>query len=171
MNRRLRVLVPIVLSGWGFGMLSGCLFIPTFDKVVDGENVAKRVGNAESDRPVRVGQTTRDEVVRVLGLPSHASPDGRLAVYTWKVRNGLIVWPLCFQAYSQFGARGLELRFDPTGVLLETRLLKHDGNWYVNDVHGTPHLPKNLRPIQSMPGWPHVEPPTQPAPSEAPSHR
>lgn len=171
MKRRLRVLVPILLSAWGVGLLSGCLFIPTFDKVIQGEDVAKRVGDAKSGLPVRVGLTTRDDVVRLLGMPHFGSPDGRQAVYAWKVRNGVFVWPLCFHAYGGFGARGLELRFDEAGVLRQSRVLKQDGNLHVNDVHGTSHLPKNLRPVQSMPGWPHFDASTQPATTGAPSYR
>ena len=170
MNRRVRVLIPILLSACGFSMLSGCFFIPTFDKVVEGENVARQVGGRESDRAVRVGHTSRDEVVRRLGQPDFASPDGTQAVYRWQVRNGVYVWPLCFHAYGRFGGRALALRFDRAGVLEGFEILKQNGNWYVNTAYG-PDMPAGVEPIEHLPGWPATHPATRPttAPATGPA--
>ena len=88
-------------------------------------------------------------------------------MYAWEVRNGVIVWPLCFWGYGQFGGRALLLNFDETGVLQTSRLLKRDGNWYVNKAYA-PDLPEDVRPIETMPGWPETRPMTGPAAPDMP---
>jgi hypothetical protein len=117
MSNRPKLLLPATLALLGIALLSGCVLIPTFGVTMKGRNVGKEVGDKGSDKPVRVGRATEADGRRLLGDPPYSSDDGRVFAYTWMVRNGVIVFPLCFSADSLRGHRTLVLRFDEAGVL------------------------------------------------------
>src|SRR4051794_7620349 len=75
-SRTLRLAVPASLALLGAGLLSGCLFIPTFNATIEGKNVAGEVGDADSRKPARVDHATIQDVYRVLGPPQFATDDG-----------------------------------------------------------------------------------------------
>lgn len=158
MKRRLRVLVPILLSAWGLALLSGCLFIPTFNKTTEGTNVSGEVGKPGSKAPLIVGRARREDVVRVLGTPHYASPNGSRAVYNWKVLNGIWVWPLCFQAYDQDGARALVLEFDRSGVLHSFYVAKRNNDWLNAGEPVSVPLPEGVQTWSPSDSWPPVAP-------------
>jgi hypothetical protein len=134
MTQRRRLVRPVALLALGIWLLQGCLFIPTFNAVKEGENLSKKLGDAASRRPIRIGVTTRDQVVAILGPPPFVRPDGTAAAYDWTVTNGIWVWPLCFTAYAQEGKRALVLGFDESGVVRSYRVEKRDGNVMYNKV-------------------------------------
>jgi hypothetical protein len=145
MRHRLGLLLPLVLASIGVGLLVGCIYIPTFGAAVSGRNVAKQVGDARSRKPVRVGTSTRDDVLRLLGAPQASKADGTGVAYMWSVRNGVAVWPLCFQAESIIGYRTLVLRFDEAGRMKSYEVLKSDTPVVLN-LGGTHHaLPSDFR--------------------------
>lgn len=125
-----RVVIPCLIAVIGLMAITGCFFVPTFNGVVEGDDAAAKIGDANSKKPLRIGTSTRDDVIRVLGPPEpEVKGEGRL-LYTWKVQNGAWVWPLCFSAAGQFGVRGLELNFDDSGTLRSCNVLKVDGDPY-----------------------------------------
>ena len=75
---------------------------------------------------MRVGHTTRDQVLKLLGMPYVASADGSALAYTWEVQQGVAVWPFCFMANTVDGYRTLVLRFDANGRLASYEVLKDD---------------------------------------------
>lgn len=113
----LRLILPITLIVIGTLMLGGCFFVPTFNAPVNGPPPVEKVGDAKSRKPIRVGTASREEVLNVLGPPNARTDDGRVMAYTWAVRRGYWVWPLCFMADPRYGGRTLVLRFDTDGVL------------------------------------------------------
>ena len=115
--RHWRLWVPVLLLSLGLYLLAGCIYIPMFGKVVRGEKVDEKVGLPESRKPLRLGQSTRDEVERVLGRPAAVSRDGKAIAYVWTVQTALVIWPLCFQATKNYEKRGLVMRFSNDGVL------------------------------------------------------
>lgn len=143
----LRVALPVVLIALGVAALSGCLFIPTGDKLVSGRDVADDVGDAKSKRPVRVGTATRDDVIRVLGQPEYATESRDRVLYTWRVHNGVWFYPLCFKADPNFGMRLIELSFDDAGVLRGFQLKRSDGNWWANAGYIGHLIPRDMRPV------------------------
>ena len=88
-GRGVKRILPITLILLGTMALSGCFFIPTFNAVISGRNVAKDVGGANSKRPLRVGSANGRQVIALLGYPPFASDDGKRIAYTWVVRNGI----------------------------------------------------------------------------------
>lgn len=118
--------IPISLVLLGAVLLSGCLFVPAFDRVERGVNVADKIGPANSRRPLRVGTATMSQVLALLGPPQYSSDDGRRIAYSWIVINGYWVYPLCFAAEPQRGARGIQLTFDANGVLLRYDVKKYN---------------------------------------------
>jgi hypothetical protein len=102
---------------------SGCLFEPSPSE--ERQTGIDRVGTAESNRQVRVGQTTRDETLSILGRPSSVSGDGRVVEYTYHpvtLRAGFIApggpCGLCgVYPFSFHSRESLYLSFDPAGVL------------------------------------------------------
>src|SRR4051794_35989850 len=89
MRRRLRILSALLLLAVGVAALAGCIYIPTFGATAERTNLSGKVGEADSNRPIRKGRATAAEVARVLGRPELVSPDGRRVVYTWRQLNGL----------------------------------------------------------------------------------
>lgn len=142
------VLMPGALLAVGVWLLAGCIFIPTFNKVDKGDrNYSKKVGDAGSRKPLRVGRATRDQVMRLLGPPELVSPDGRRAAYEWHVTNGIWIFPLCFRAVVQRGERTLFLDFDESGVLRGFHISKIDGNFVWGEPYGLDdHEPEGMIP-------------------------
>ena len=122
MRRTKRTLVPAALIVTGIGLLSGCIFVPIPERTIAGTNVAAQVGGENSSKPLRVGRTTCEEVLRVLGEPAQASSNGRELTYTWGVQTAIWVWPLC--GHPQTAGRVLNLKFDEAGVLRATEVPK-----------------------------------------------
>ena len=160
----LRLLLPAMLAAVGVFLLIGCIYIPTFNAVKQGENYSKKVGDAKSRKPVRVGKSTLQDVLRVLGKPAaSASGDAALA-YTWTVQTGVAVWPLCFHADALKGYRTLVLRFDAEGRLASYQILKADTP--LLDFGGTHQpMPQDFgNPDQSQNVRPQTSPTTQRSP-------
>jgi len=116
--------LPTVLITLGVALLQGCLFIPTFNKVQEGENVTKKIGDSGSRKPIRINRATRADVERVFGPPRAISQDGREIAYGWRVLEGAWVMPLCFAVDDQRGVRAAILTFDDAGVLRSLRVVK-----------------------------------------------
>src|SRR5687767_5405683 len=118
-----RLLIPSVLAALGFGILSGCIYLPTSEKTVRGTNVSAKVGKRDSSKPIRIGVTSRDQILDIVGAPAHASPDQTRLTYVWQVHSGVWFWPLCFflgpdaMTHPQAGRRALTLSFDSRGIL------------------------------------------------------
>ena len=131
-HHRWRITLPIVLIGLGVWLLHGCIYIPTFNAVQEGENVTKKIGNQKSRKPLRVGVANRADVERVLGPPRAISQDGREIAYAWHVLEGIWVMPLCFMAEDQRGVRAAILTFDDAGVLRSFRVVKQSDSLTAN---------------------------------------
>ena len=147
-----KALLPVILTAMGVWLLTGCVWIPMFEKRIEGTDVSRQVGNSSSGKPIRLHRATRDDVVRVLGPPPYVSTDGRQFAYTWKVLNGVYVWPLCFPfmlpdapVFDQEGARTLVLRFDASGTLRSSRVIGRNGGWWDGGVY-SPELPPEFNP-------------------------
>jgi outer membrane protein assembly factor BamE (lipoprotein component of BamABCDE complex) len=139
-----RLLLPLALILLGIGTLSGCLFIPAFNPTIEGRNAAKEVGDAGSRTPIQVGRATRADVLRTLGHPWQTNEAGTKWMYEWSVRNGLVVWPLCFQAYPQDGKRTLVLEFGPDDRVRSFEVLAIDGNLMHDGPYEAP-VPADVR--------------------------
>ena len=125
MSSRIRQLaLPVALTAVAVWVLAGCVYIPAFGPTVEGENASKSVGSKGSRKPIRVGRATVADVVGVLGEPPAATSDRRVLAYTWVVRNGYSIWPLCFAGYPVNGNRTLVMRFGEDGVLRSFEVLK-----------------------------------------------
>lgn len=122
----IRILPPLFLIALGLWLLSGCIYIPTFDSVKQGRNASKEVGDARSKKPLRVGLASRDEVLRILGQPPLITEDRSKFAYTWEVTRGVWIMPLCFDTRSIEGHRMLVLSFDSAGILRDFGVKKSD---------------------------------------------
>jgi hypothetical protein len=112
------VLLPSVLALLGLWMLVGCFYIPGRDKMLGGgANPRTLVGGAKSDRPLRVGVATRDDVHDTLGLPTQVAAGGRYWVYRWGTQSGSWLMPLCFTAEPAWRRYRMWLEFADTGRL------------------------------------------------------
>jgi hypothetical protein len=132
---RFKLLLPTLLSLAGVGLLAGCFVFPTGDKVLDGREASKEVGDSRSKRPIRQDVATRADVLRVLGEPYFISNDGprpRKIGYSWTASDGYLVAPLCFYADKRIGNRTLLLTFDENDVLRQFWLEKHNPDMLFN---------------------------------------
>jgi outer membrane protein assembly factor BamE (lipoprotein component of BamABCDE complex) len=112
--------LPILLICIGLFGLSGCLYIPWIKTRESPEERDLRtvVGDAKSNRPLRVGITDREQVLRLLGEPTAASPDGRILAFVQRFDVGVYFVPVCLsvdRAKTQFVLR---LDFDAEGRLV-----------------------------------------------------
>ncbi|HEX3357839.1 MAG TPA: hypothetical protein VHS31_12785 [Tepidisphaeraceae bacterium] len=158
----MKKILPISLIILGTLLLSGCFFVPAFNPTISGKDVSDKVGGPASNRPLRVGTVTMDQVIALLGQPQYVSRDDRQIAYTWEVLNGEWVYPLCFTAQPQHGERALELTFDQQNVLVDYRLSKEDGSLqlFVATAQGPPVAANMVR----YPPWMKFVPPaTKPA--------
>lgn len=121
--RARRIALPFGLLALGVWLLNGCIYIPTFNRTVEGKNLRNKVGSAHSHRPVKIGVSTAHDVVRELGKPYRQTEDGRVLCYTWKTQAAATVWPLCFDYYSIDRWQTLVLRFNDKGVLSSSEVL------------------------------------------------
>jgi hypothetical protein len=153
-----------VLLTLGLALLQGCLFIPTFNKVQEGENVTKKIGDSGSRKPIRINRATRADVERVLGPPKYASADGLRIAYSWRVLEGIWVMPLCFSVEDQHGSRAAVLTFDESGVLRSMRVSKSSGS-LLYPVSTRPPVPRDLRPQPLFPVPPSSPSSPPPPPS------
>jgi hypothetical protein len=96
MTRLSRTLFTLALAALGASMTGGCIYIPAFG--TEGKDVSRYFGEANSDAPLRVGVSTKDEVISLLGepksLPDDAvfgvvqSQDPQALTYRWQTRRG-----------------------------------------------------------------------------------
>ena len=56
--KKLRIIFPVLLILLGTGLLSGCIYIPTFGIPKDGTDFHPLVGDELSDRPIRPSEVT-----------------------------------------------------------------------------------------------------------------
>jgi hypothetical protein len=72
--------------------------------------------------------------------------DGSAFAYTWRVQNGVAIWPFCFMVDSLDGTRTLVLRFDEAGTVKRYNVLKRDQELIdFGRGWGTPPLPEDFR--------------------------
>jgi hypothetical protein len=141
-----KCLPPVLLAAFGLWLLAGCVYLPTFNSRVSGTDVSGEVGKPDSKRPLRINDARREDVLRVLGPPWAESEDGRQVAYTWVVRNGVWVWPLCFQGYPQLETRTLTLTFDDNDVLASYELSQLAQNFLTSGPHAPyPKVPTGVR--------------------------
>ena len=97
MDRLSRNFIALVVAVLGACASGGCIYIPTFG-ATEGQNVSKFVGAADSKRPLRVGVSTRQDVIELLAEPkatsddsvliSHAPQDSHTLIYRWQTLQG-----------------------------------------------------------------------------------
>jgi len=128
MTRRALIL-PTLLALAGVLMLAGCIYIPTFGVSVEGtSNLQKKVGAADSKKPIRLNTSTRSEVEQVFGQPYDAKVDGTQTVYAWTRRWGIAWLPLCF--WNRLGyvpddrTKWFLLTYNSDHVLVKVELLE-----------------------------------------------
>jgi outer membrane protein assembly factor BamE (lipoprotein component of BamABCDE complex) len=144
-----RTIVALSLVVLGLGLLSGCVFIPTFNKTTEGINVAKQIGDQNSRKPVRVG-FTREQVTEELGPPQYATDDMRKIAYQWRVLQGVWILPLCFAAPKQEEYRVLVLSFNDAGTFEKYEMRKDNSQTLMPWYHPIrPPVPEQLKPYRS----------------------
>ena len=124
---RLGIAAPLVLLAIGGCLLFGCIpLLGTFNKIGGDVRPERKIGAADSKRPIRLGAATRERVIEVLGDPALMSEDGRAMVFKYQVVNGYLVWPLCFSIDRTPGQRYLALSFDERDRLTRYKVFKQD---------------------------------------------
>jgi len=125
----MKILVPLALVLLGLALLVGCIYVPTAEIVKSGKpvkNATSLFGAETSNRPIRLGSITRDQVLARLGPPTCAMHDH--LVYEWETKQGLwltICWGIADDAVRDYA---LELTFDGSDRLIAYKLgLGHAG--------------------------------------------
>ena len=116
MNRTFSVTFAAIVIVVGLLFLEGCLFVPTGHKIDSGKDATKIVGAADSDRPLKIGTATRDQIRQAIGIHYWPLLD-HSTIYSWTVRDGYWVYPLCFTGWPQSSPRIMKFTFDDAGIL------------------------------------------------------
>jgi hypothetical protein len=114
-----RLAPPLLLAIAGAAVLVGCIPIPVYRPEGGGPRPESRIGPARSDKPLRVGGATREDVVRVLGPPSPELDTRDAMIYSYGITS--IFWFPCFRQYE---SRFLRLEFDDRGNLRDYGVFK-----------------------------------------------
>jgi hypothetical protein len=101
-------------------LLGGCVLVP-----VSSDGPQPQIGGRSSSRPLRVGSSTRDDVVRVLGGAELLDRPEVPMVYSYSVQyeyRCLGFWPV--PDYKTFQGRYLRVDFDRDGRLSGYKVFK-----------------------------------------------
>ena len=110
-HRVARLTLPALLALSGVAFLMGCIPIPVY-RTPDGKpRPESYIGKPGSSKPLKVGRSTLDDVLRVLGQPSEEQR-GNTIDYQYGINT--IFWFPCF---IETGYRLLRLDFDDRGIL------------------------------------------------------
>lgn len=116
-----RRVVPILLIGIGFYLMTGCFYLPTPEHQTGPPQKDFRalVGDRNSKKVIRPGAITRTQVIKILGAPPYASSDQHAIVYTMQTDRAVWTYPLCLFYSTPAVQRGYTLRlvFDEFDVL------------------------------------------------------
>jgi len=114
-RRSKAVLTALVLAFVGVYLLMGCIYIPTWQIMENGEqNPSKAVGKSTSERPLRTSRSSRQQVVEYLGEPWFTSADKQTVGYRWRAITGLLAGCDMLAVREHYV---LLLRFDEGGTL------------------------------------------------------
>jgi hypothetical protein len=133
MECRSRTILPLTV----LLTLTGCLHAPATPE--ERRTGVDLVGRTESAAPIRVGVSTRQEIIQTLGEPNEVSADGRAIAYSYNpivARSGFVVLggPCGLSGYYPFTDRIQEhlwLAFDAEGRLKSytSSRAKSDSDW------------------------------------------
>jgi hypothetical protein len=108
--------VAIALVVVGTLALIGCIYVPgSFQPSGGGPRPETKVGAINSDKPLRVGRSTREDVFRELGRDDVTEPDHWTLVYSYRIDTGAILSICGGLPLSE--SRELRLEFGDDGVL------------------------------------------------------
>jgi hypothetical protein len=112
-TRSTRLALPALLALSGVAVLVGCIPIPVYRRSDGRPRPESFIGPPGSSKPLQLGRSTREDVLRVLEYPSGMPvPQGDSMVYPYWLNT--IYWFPCFH---QEGTRYLRLEFDDRGIL------------------------------------------------------
>jgi hypothetical protein len=114
MSTRSRSLAPPLLIAFaGVALLIACIPIPVYRRSGGGPRPESQIGAAGSNKPLRLGRSTREDRLRHLGQPEvGAHDDGDSIVYPYGLAT--IFWFPCYQDYER---HHLRVEFDERGTL------------------------------------------------------
>lgn len=111
-------------------LLTGCFSLPLRGRVEDG-NAPPEVIRADDFVPLtKIGITTRQQIETKLGYPLYATGD-TYSFYTYRLRTGVYVMPLCFSANPLYETLEVAIVYDASSTLQGYRvgLFKRGGNF------------------------------------------
>mgnify|MGYP006278556893 CR=1 FL=1 len=134
---------------------TGCLLIPMPErKVLAGHKITD-----EDTSFIKIGVTTRNDVIRELGQPSLEFEDQRIAAYTWEVVGWHFVWGAWFASRSEeigrqhvlliaFDEDNLALRFESTVRFATDTVEEHILKWVEREGLNVPIPPSEFTEIE-----------------------
>ena len=123
MKRCLILLIPTIAIFLGVLSLVGCIYIPGDFRPIDRDvRPETRIGKPGSIKPLWVGHSTREDVIRVLGIPDPRS-DSRTLIYSYTISTGGYFF-ICGFGLPTYGQRSLHIDFDQDGRIKGYRVLK-----------------------------------------------
>ena len=107
----------------GIALLIGCIPVPVFRPGGGRPRPEERIGGPSSDKPLRLGRSTREDVHRLLGQPRD-TPDTRTDVHAYYSTTVNWIYPLCFASVPSTSPRFVRLEYADDGVLRRYKMFK-----------------------------------------------
>ena len=138
-------LLSLVLALWPLG---GCVYIPAADSPTrkGAADPNRLIGRRKSNKPVRPGAVTREQVVKRFGKPFWEDPERRTLIYRFPMKAGywiLIPWaPWAIVRADRIIAARFD--FDEEGSLRAVRV-ERGGHSQMHCLGPTPPQPRMLQ--------------------------
>ena len=144
---------------------AGCIYIPAADSPArEGSPDPNRlIGPRASDKLIRPGSATREEVVALLGAPYSRLPDGQSFAYLFKMKAGYWVVLPFFTVIRADRLVAARLDFGPDGVLRAVRT-ERGGHSPMHGLGPVPPMPVMMLEFRR---WPSTQTAVGPATTPA----
>jgi hypothetical protein len=98
-------------------LLNGCFYIPVSTKIVNGPQPRTLAKPTDLKPQLTVGKTSRSGITAYLGPPQDSAGEQDI-FYVWDVREGYMIYPLCFAAEPDEHQITARFVFDDKDVLV-----------------------------------------------------
>ena len=124
MKRLRKLFVPAAVITIGVLTLVGCIYIPgNFQPIDRDARPETKIGKPGSDKPLWIGHSTREDVIRVLGKNLHPRSDSRTLIYPYTISTGGYFF-ICGFGLPTYGQRSLHVEFGEDGRIKQYKVYK-----------------------------------------------
>jgi len=139
----LRLLIPLSAIAIGVFLLVGCIYLPIPEHSANWSQKDFRPFVESNNSPVRAGQTTRAQVIKLLGRPVLENADRHEVVYRYDTERDVVIWPICFLIQPGYrDSFAVAFRFDASDQLVGWEMAHEKGHLMGSGAISSPIMNK-----------------------------